>query len=119
MCAPVSLPSRSESHWARLPAPFGRAHDLHQAPVTILPVAGRDTLGNDSAPGVLADMDHLGAGVRLLEVVGYRHGENSPIELSPCRMQPGYFQVMAEPVSTCVQEIFVFTVHRPRLVTKL
>ena len=31
---------------------------------------------------------------------------NSPIELSPCRMQLGYFHVMAEPVSTCVHEIF-------------
>ena len=33
---------------------------------------------------------------------------------------PGYFQVMAEPISTCVQEIFEFTPrHLPRLVTKL
>jgi len=35
-------------------------------------------------------------------------------------MQPGYFQVIAEPVSTCVQETFeFFPAHLPRLVTKL
>ena len=35
-------------------------------------------------------------------------------------MQLGYFQVIAEPVSTCVQEIFEFFLcTMPRLVTKL
>ena len=35
-------------------------------------------------------------------------------------MQLGYFQVIADPVSTCVQEILEFLpLHRPRLVTKL
>src|SRR5512140_529423 len=35
-------------------------------------------------------------------------------------MQLGYFQVMAEPVSTCVHEMRELTpLHRPRLVTKL
>ena len=35
-------------------------------------------------------------------------------------MQPGYFHVMADPVSTCVQVIFEFTpAALPRLVTKL
>ena len=35
-------------------------------------------------------------------------------------MQDGYFQVIAEPVSTCVQEIFEFLPRQsPRLVTKL
>jgi hypothetical protein len=35
-------------------------------------------------------------------------------------MQDGYFQVMAEPVSTWVHEIFEFTPrHLPRFVTKL
>src|SRR5438067_5082538 len=35
-------------------------------------------------------------------------------------MTPGYFQVIAEPVSTCVQEIFELRpAHLPRLVTKL
>ncbi len=36
------------------------------------------------------------------------------------RMQLGYFHVIADPVSTCVQEIFEFRpAHLPRLVTKL
>jgi hypothetical protein len=35
-------------------------------------------------------------------------------------MQLGYFHVIAEPVSTCVHEMFDFTPrHAPRLVTKL
>src|SRR5512142_3541109 len=34
-------------------------------------------------------------------------------------MQDGYFQVMAEPVSTCVQLIFALRMALPRLVTKL
>jgi hypothetical protein len=34
-------------------------------------------------------------------------------------MQLGYFQVMAEPVSTWVQLIFEFLCATPRLVTKL
>ena len=42
------------------------------------------------------------------------------MELSPRRMTLGYFQVMAEPVSTCVQDIFELTPwHFPRFVTKL
>ncbi len=36
------------------------------------------------------------------------------------RMQLGYFHVIAEPVSTCVHEIFErFPRHLPRFVTKL
>ena len=34
-------------------------------------------------------------------------------------MQLGYFQVMAEPVSTCVQLILARVSQMPRLVTKL
>src|SRR4029078_8375985 len=42
------------------------------------------------------------------------------MELSPCRMQLGDVQVMAEPVSTWVQVIFdPRPAQRPRLVTKL
>jgi len=37
-------------------------------------VAGGDALGDDRAPGVPADVDHLRAGVRLLVVVCQRHG---------------------------------------------
>ena len=45
---------------------------------------------------------------------------NSPTDPSPSRMQLGYFHVIAEPVSTWVQEIFEFRpAHLPRFVTKL
>ena len=41
-------------------------------------------------------------------------------ELSPINIQLGYFHVIAEPVSTCVQDIFeFFPLHKPLLVTKL
>jgi hypothetical protein len=39
--------------------------------------------------------------------------------LSPWRITDGYFQVIAEPVSTCVQLIFAFSNALPRFVTKL
>ena len=42
------------------------------------------------------------------------------MELSPFKIQLGYFQVIAEPVSTCVHEILLFTpLQRPLFVTKL
>jgi hypothetical protein len=45
---------------------------------------------------------------------------NSPTESSPSSTQLGYFQVMADPVSTCVQLILLRAPrHSPRLVTKL
>src|SRR5687768_9777675 len=45
---------------------------------------------------------------------------NSPTESSPFSTQLGYFHVIAEPVSTCVQLIFERAPrHSPRLVTKL
>src|SRR6266853_4598881 len=45
---------------------------------------------------------------------------NFPTDSSPCRITLGYFQVMAEPVSTCVQEMCERApAHLPRLVTKL
>ena len=45
---------------------------------------------------------------------------NSPIDPAPRSTQLGYFQVIAEPVSTCVHEIWELRPrHSPRLVTKL
>ena len=45
---------------------------------------------------------------------------NSPTESSPSSTHDGYFQVIAEPVSTWVQEILEFLPRQsPRLVTKL
>src|SRR5207245_3229328 len=51
----------------------GSLHDLHHPAVGVLAVPGRDPLGDDRAAGVLADVDHLGAGVGLLAVVGDSH----------------------------------------------
>src|SRR5262245_15555116 len=48
--------------------------DLHQPAIGVLPVPGRDSLRQDGAAGVAADVDHLGAGVGLLIVVRQRHG---------------------------------------------
>ncbi|EWS62462.1 hypothetical protein Y695_04311 [Hydrogenophaga sp. T4] len=45
---------------------------------------------------------------------------NSPRESSPRSTTLGYFQVMADPVSICVQAMCErWPAHRPRLVTKL
>src|SRR5262249_31554644 len=48
-------------------------HDLHQAAVAVLPAPRRDALRDDRAARVLAQVDHLGPGVGLLEVVRQRH----------------------------------------------
>ena len=46
--------------------------DLHQAAVAVLADARRDALGDDGAARVLAEVQHLGAGVGLLLVVDHR-----------------------------------------------
>ena len=47
--------------------------DADEAAVGVLPVPGGDALRHDRAAGPLPEVDHLGAGVRLLPVVGHRH----------------------------------------------
>src|SRR3954467_10783444 len=44
----------------------------HEAAIGVLRYAGRDALGDDPAGGVLAEVDHLGAGIDLLVAVGDR-----------------------------------------------
>src|SRR4030095_1240885 len=45
---------------------------------------------------------------------------NFPTDSLPCKITLGYFQVIADPVSTCVHEIRERAPrHAPRLVTKL
>src|SRR5215213_4161965 len=44
----------------------------HEAAIGVVGAAGGDALGDDAARGVFAEMDHLGAGIDLLEAVGYR-----------------------------------------------
>ena len=53
---------------------IGVAVHPHQAAVGVLAAAGADALADDLALGALADVDHLGAGVGLLAVMGQRHG---------------------------------------------
>src|SRR5690606_17432557 len=53
---------------------FGAGVDAHLAAVAVLRVAGADALGDDAAFGALAQVDHLGAGVGLLEVIRHRDG---------------------------------------------
>src|SRR5216684_557067 len=43
-----------------------------EAAIGVLRFAGRDALGDDAARGVLAEMQHLGAGIDLLETVRNR-----------------------------------------------
>src|SRR5690606_19836494 len=49
------------------------AVDRDQATVGVLAAVGADALGHDLGLGALADVDHLGAGVGLLAVVGQGH----------------------------------------------
>src|SRR5690606_18989076 len=53
---------------------LGVAVHLDQAAVGVLAASGADALADDLALGALAHVDHLGAGVGLLGVVGERHG---------------------------------------------
>src|SRR5690606_1409691 len=50
----------------------GAGRHLDQAAVGVLAAAGADALADDLALGALADVDHLGAGVGLLAMVGER-----------------------------------------------
>ena len=52
----------------------GRFQNLDAAAIGVLPVSGRDALADDGGSGVLPDVDHLGAGVGLLPVVGEGDG---------------------------------------------
>src|SRR5688572_27337449 len=47
-------------------------HDFYQSPISVLPVSRGDALRNDRALGIFPDVDHLGAGIRLLVIVGER-----------------------------------------------
>ncbi len=53
--------------------PFGLGQHLDQAAVGVAAPSCGNALGDDGASGVAADVDHLGAGVGLLEMVGQRH----------------------------------------------
>src|ERR1039458_9034869 len=75
----------------RIVARAGRVlQNFDSAAIGVLPVAGRNSLRHNRRSGVLADVNHLGAGVSLLIVVGQRH-----------RVKLAH-RVVADPVSTCV-----------------
>src|ERR1019366_6235471 len=52
----------------------GGFENLDAAAISVFSVSGRDTLADDGGSGVLADVDHLGAGVGLLPVIGQGDG---------------------------------------------
>jgi hypothetical protein len=62
-------------------------------------------------------MDHFGSSISLLEIVGHCNRIKTPVELSP-KTTDGYFQVIAEPVST-VSKKFLRFLANPSFVTKL
>ena len=51
----------------------GLGADAHQAAVGVVGVTRGNALGDDLGLGVLAQVDHLGAGIGLLAAVGDRH----------------------------------------------
>lgn len=83
-----------------IPGIVRSGHYLHQSAIAVFTLAGRDAFADDPAAGVLSQMDHLGARIRLLEVVGNSHGVELGYGIVPFSMVLGYFHVMAEPVST-------------------
>ena len=57
-----------------VPGVSGAGAHLDEAAVAVLAAAGRDALRDDGRIRVGSKVDHLGAGVRLLGVVGHGHG---------------------------------------------
>src|SRR5439155_16805515 len=53
---------------------LGVGEDADEAAIGVVRAAGADALGDDGRAAVLADVDHLGAGVGLLAVVGEGDG---------------------------------------------
>ena len=98
---------------------FRTGGHLYQSPIAILAMTGRDTLGYDRTFRILTQMDHLRTRIGLLVIIG--HGNRVKLTYRVItKIQLGYFQVIAEPVSTCVQEILLPSpLHKPRFVTKL
>ena len=52
---------------------FRTGGHLHQSPIAILAMTGRDTLGYDRTFRILTQMNHLRTRIRLLVVVRHRH----------------------------------------------
>ena len=52
--------------------PCGGRRNSDEPAVAVIRMPGRDTLADNRAARVFSDMDHFGAGVRLLIIVGDR-----------------------------------------------
>src|ERR1700732_2378179 len=65
---------------------MGARQHLHQSPISVLAVPGRDALRDNRAARVGTDVNHLRAGVGLLVVVHRRHG----VELADRALAPQY-----------------------------
>src|SRR5690606_30758577 len=64
-----------------VPCMFRALEDLHFTAIAVLAVPGGNALGNDRAAGVPADVNHLGASIRLLIIVGQCHRIELPYGL--------------------------------------
>jgi hypothetical protein len=70
----------------------------------VLLLARADALGHDRRARTLAVVDHLGAGIGLLVIVGHRDRiKFADAVFAVEHAAEGYFHVTALPVSTCVQ----------------
>ena len=72
----------------------GRGGHAHQAAVAVVGVSGADAFGDDAALGVAPQVNHLGASVGLLEVVGHGNGVELAAGVIPAQnhagVLPGY-----------------------------
>lgn len=92
----------------------------HQATVRVLTLSGRDTFAHNGTPGILAQMNHFCSRVCLLMVIGYCHTIEFCRRIVAGKDARRILKVMAEPVSTCVQDSLLSTpLQWPRFVTKL
>ena len=97
-----------------------RSATLSPAPVGVLAVAGGNALGDDGAAGVLADVDHLGAGVGLLPVAGQGHRVELAHRVFAAQHAAWILPGDGRTGLDLVQEILESRpLHKPRLVTKL
>ena len=102
---------------------FGTGRNFHQATIAVLAMSGGDPLRDDrTAAGTLSNVDYLM--VSMLPILLTKLTTAISIDLFEWKhlmvSKNNILQVMAEPVSTCVQEILLPSpLHSPRLVTKL
>src|SRR5688572_23068809 len=120
VCAPHFLPISSESHCVWLRAPSAPFSTFTRPRYVFCPRPAEMPFET------IFDLVRLPTWIILVPVSACWRWcvsateWNSPVESSPSSTQLGYFQVIAEPVSTCVHEIFERAPrHSPRFVTKL